>query len=158
MTVRLEVHVVFNLGYDTFFNNVGPSGNKQIVSDGHPDNPSMPLHVTKALRLMNGVITEVLDPNMYYSRLSFLESGKDAIDIKHALLQGKRVGFAGHKLPRISEKYYTRSSMNKNFFGASAEGCVRARYSDNLDSFKATLKDKTTRHRQRRKAEEHLQA
>jgi hypothetical protein len=28
MTVRLEVHVVFNLGYDTFFNNVGPSGNK----------------------------------------------------------------------------------------------------------------------------------
>ena len=48
--------------------------------------------------------------------------------------------------------------MNKNFFGTSAEGSVRARYSDNLDSFKATLKDRTTRHRQRRKAEEKLLA
>ena len=35
---------------------------------------------------MNGVVTEVLDPNMYYSRLSFLESGKDALGIKHALI------------------------------------------------------------------------
>ena len=39
MTVRLQIHVVFSLGYHTFFNNVGPSGNKQIVKDGHPDNP-----------------------------------------------------------------------------------------------------------------------
>lgn len=28
MTVRLEIHVVFSLGYRAFFNNVGPSGNK----------------------------------------------------------------------------------------------------------------------------------
>lgn len=34
---------------------------------------------------MNGVITEILDPNLFYSRLSFLESGKDAIDIKNEL-------------------------------------------------------------------------
>lgn len=101
---------------------------------------------------MNGVVTEVLDPNMYYSRLSFLESGKDALGIKHALIQGKRVGFAGHKLPRISEKYYTRTSMNKNFSGPSDVGSVRARFSDNFDSFKAALNDKAVRYRQKRKA------
>jgi hypothetical protein len=86
MTVRLEIHVIFHLSYNNFFNNIGPSGNKQIVSNGHPDNPAMPLHVTKTMRLMNGVISEIIDPDMYYSRLSFLESGKDAIDIKNELL------------------------------------------------------------------------
>jgi hypothetical protein len=37
------------------------------------------------MRLINGVITEIFDPNIYYSRFSFLESGKDAIDIKNDL-------------------------------------------------------------------------
>jgi hypothetical protein len=156
MTVRLEIHVVFHLSYSNFFNNIGPSGNRQIVSNGHPDNPAMPLHVTKAQHLMNGVITEILDPNMFFSRLSFLESGADAIDLKNELLQGKRVGFAGHKLPRISDKYYTRSSMIKNFFGTgtSTEGRIRAKFSDNLDSFRASLKDKTARYGRKRRAEE----
>ena len=36
----------------------------------------------KAMRLVNGVITELLDPKIYYSRFSFLESGKEAIDKK----------------------------------------------------------------------------
>lgn len=35
------------------------------------------------MRLVNGVITELLDSNIYYSRFSFLESGKEALDIKH---------------------------------------------------------------------------
>jgi hypothetical protein len=39
--------------------------------------------------LLNGVITEIFDPNIFYSRLSFLESGKDAIDIKNDLNAGK---------------------------------------------------------------------
>ena len=42
---------------------------------------------------MNGVVTEILDPNILYSRISFLESGKDAIDIKHDLSMGKKVGY-----------------------------------------------------------------
>ena len=42
---------------------------------------------------MNGLITELLDPNLFYSRLSFLESDKGAIDIKEDLNMGKRVGF-----------------------------------------------------------------
>ena len=39
----------------------------------------------KAMRLVNGVITELLDPKVYYSRFSFLESGKEAIDKKHVI-------------------------------------------------------------------------
>ena len=46
-----------------------------------------------ASRLVNGVISELLDPNLYYSRLSFLESGKEALDIKDELNHGRRVGF-----------------------------------------------------------------
>ena len=34
-----------------------------------------------SMRLINGAITEVLDPKLYYSRFSFLESGKEAIDL-----------------------------------------------------------------------------
>ena len=39
------------------------------------------------MRLVNGVITELLDPKVFYSRFSFLESGKQAIDIKHKISQ-----------------------------------------------------------------------
>lgn len=134
LTIRLEIDIIFHLSYNKFFNNIGPSGNKQ-----HDE----PKHVMKANRLMNGVITEVLDPNLYYSRFSFLESGKDAIDIKNQLFQGKRVGFQKYKLPSISEKYYTRSTNVKNFFGESSEGSIRAKFSDNLDSFKSQLREKT---------------
>ena len=84
LTIRIEIDVIFNLGYNKFFTNISLSGKKSIEE---------PKHVVKANRLMNGVITEVLDPNLYYSRFSFLESGKDAIDIKNQLFQGKRVGF-----------------------------------------------------------------
>jgi hypothetical protein len=31
---------------------------------------------------MNDVITNMLDPNLYFSRFSFLESGMDAINLK----------------------------------------------------------------------------
>ena len=36
----------------------------------------------QAMRLVNGVITQLLDPNIFYSRFSFLESGKEALDKK----------------------------------------------------------------------------
>jgi len=38
-----------------------------------------------AMRLISGCITEVIDPKLYYSRFSFLESGKEAIDIKYQM-------------------------------------------------------------------------
>jgi hypothetical protein len=73
LTIRLEIDVIFHLTYSKFFGNIGPSGKKL---------PTEPKHIKLASRLMNGVITEVLDPNLFFSRFSFLESGKDAIDIK----------------------------------------------------------------------------
>lgn len=38
------------------------------------------------MKLMNDVITHLLDPNLYYSRFSFLESGKEAINIKYEVI------------------------------------------------------------------------
>lgn len=35
------------------------------------------------MKLVNDVITHLLDPNLYYSRFSFLESGMEAINIKY---------------------------------------------------------------------------
>jgi len=83
------------------------------------------------MRLANGVITEVLDPSMYYSRLSFLESGKEAIDKKHKL--GNKSSIAansGFKLPNTANKYYTRSALVKNLIPNPSEGRVRARFND----------------------------
>lgn len=34
------------------------------------------------MKLMNDVITQLIDPNLYFSRFSFLESDKEAINIK----------------------------------------------------------------------------
>ena len=63
----------------------------------------------QVLRLINGVITEIFDPNIFYSRLSFLESGKDAIDIKTFLNQGK--AYNGYKQPNIQNKFSGPSDL-----------------------------------------------
>ena len=78
------------------------------------------------LRLVNGVITELFDPNIFYSRLSFFESGKDAIDIKTVLKQGK--SHNGFRLPRLQEKFNTRSALMTNLIPNPAEGKVRAKF------------------------------
>ena len=82
----------------------------------------------QVLRLINGVITEIFDPNIFFSRLSFLESGKDAIDIKTFLNQGKT--YNGYKQPNIQNKFYTRSALVKNLIPMPSEGKVRAKYSE----------------------------
>jgi len=80
------------------------------------------------MRLINGVITEVFDPNIFYSRLSFLESGKEALDIKNNLNQGRTHN--GYKLPNIKNKFYTRSALVKNLIPQPSEGKVRAKFGD----------------------------
>ena len=70
------------------------------------------------MRLINGAITELIDPKVYYSRFSFLESGKDAIDIKYKIhkrggqLESPERG--GGVLPNLKSKYYTRSTLVRN--------------------------------------------
>ena len=90
---------------------------------------------------MNGVITELLDPNLFYSRMTFLDSDKEAFDTYDKLNMGKRIGFQEYKLPNISEKYYTRSSKVRYQLQSSNEGRIRAKFSDNINNLKATLKE-----------------
>jgi hypothetical protein len=80
-------------------------------------------------RLINGAITEILDPNIYFSRFSFLESGKDAIDIKFKLNKKSLIS-NGISLPNVKNKYYTRSSLIKNLIPMPSEGKVRGMFGE----------------------------
>ena len=62
LSVRIQIENIFKQNYPKFFAN--------------EENENL------AMRHINGALTEVVDPKIYYSRFSFLESGKDAIDIK----------------------------------------------------------------------------
>ena len=63
LAVRIEVEIIFKNSYKIFF--------------------SKEQHERIALKLINDVITQLIDPNLYYSRLSFFESGREAINIKY---------------------------------------------------------------------------
>lgn len=101
-----------------------------------------PDHVHGAIRKMNGIITEILDPNLYYSRISFLESGKEAIDLKYEIGKGKAIGEGNFKLPSISSLFYTRSTLVKNLFETPTDGNIRKRFSDNSKNFKTSIRNK----------------
>lgn len=80
-----------------------------------------------ASRLINGAITEILDPNIYFSRFSFLESGKEAIEIKTKL---NKKTLNSSSLPNVKNKYYTRSTLIKNLIPFPSEGKVRALFGE----------------------------
>ena len=63
LTIRLEIESIYKNAYPLIM--IQP-GTEEV-----------------AMKLISGCITEIIDPKLYYSRFSFLESGKDAIDIKH---------------------------------------------------------------------------
>lgn len=63
LAIRVEMEVILKVNYPHFMDD---KTNEEIT-----------------MRSINGVITELLDPKIFYSRFSFLESGKDAIDLKH---------------------------------------------------------------------------
>ena len=69
LAIRVEMEVILKVNFPKFMED--PS-NQEIT-----------------MRSINGVITELIDPKIYYSRFSFLESGKDAIDIKHTMASRK---------------------------------------------------------------------
>jgi len=79
------------------------------------------------------VITEVFDPNIFYSRFSYLESGKDAIDIKICLNQGK--AHNGYKLPNIRNKFFTRSALINNLIPLPSDGKMRAKFMPKTNIF-----------------------
>ena len=76
LTIRVEMEVIFKMNYRKFLSNKGAT----VATSETQANQE------RCMRLINGVITEIFDPNIFYSRFSFLESGKDAIDIKNDLM------------------------------------------------------------------------
>ena len=105
LAIRVEMRVILKVNFPHFMENMS---NEEI-----------------AMRLVNGVITELLDPKIYYSRFSFLESGKEAIDRKHIINTKK-----SNTLEKGSAKYYTRSALVKNVIPRPSDGKVRAIFKD----------------------------
>jgi len=65
LAIRVEMEVILKVAYPRFME----------VKENE----------VKTMRMVNGVITELLDPMVFYSRFSFLESGKEAIELKTKL-------------------------------------------------------------------------
>jgi hypothetical protein len=99
LAMRVETEIIFKMNYRVFLGNKGQSlgGPKAPNSSDGPPKPKGAQNYSadilqnqdRILRLINGIITEIFDPNIFFSRLSFLESGKDAIDIKTQLNLGR---------------------------------------------------------------------
>ena len=108
LAIRVEMEVILKVNYPLFM--------------------EVKANEEKAMRLVNGVITELLDPKIYYSRFSFLESGKEAIDRKY-IMKTKNISTAGPKIDKKG-KYYVRSALVKNLIPAPSDGRVRALFKD----------------------------
>ena len=65
LAIRMEVEVIFKNTYPEFF--------------------SEETQEKIAMKLINDLITKLIDPNIFYSRFSFFESGRDAINIKYSV-------------------------------------------------------------------------
>lgn len=105
LAIRVEMEVILKVNFPHFMENI--------------------TNEEKAMRLVNGVITELLDPKIFYSRFSFLESGKEAIDKKHNINAKK-----SNTMEKGSSKYYTRSALVKNVIPRPSDGKVRAIFKD----------------------------
>lgn len=114
LTIRVQIEMMYKMHFRAFL--------------GRIDKTKSNKHQAICMRLINGVITEVFDPNIFFSRLSFLESGKDALDIKNNLNQGR--AHNGFKLPNIKDKFYTRSALVKNLIPLPSEGKMRSKFGE----------------------------
>ena len=71
------------------------------------------------MKLINDLITQLIDPNIFYSRFSFFESGRDAITIKY-----NKARSAAHQ--STCAKFFTRSALVSNLIPNPSEGKIRA--------------------------------
>jgi hypothetical protein len=62
LAIRIETEVIFKNSYPHFF--------------------KIERHEKIAMKHINDLITQLIDSNLFYSRFSFFESGRDAINIK----------------------------------------------------------------------------
>jgi hypothetical protein len=71
-----------------------------------------------------------MDPNLFYSRFSFFESGRDAITIK---LQKARSG----SQQTARSKFFKRSALVEQLFPQPSEGKLRALFGTGKQAFLA---------------------
>jgi len=108
LAIRVEMEVILKVNYPQFMD--------------------VKANEEKVMRLVNGVITELLDPKIYFSRFSFLESGKEAIDKKY-VINTKNINKSGPQQDKRG-KYYTRSALVKNLIPHPSDGRVRALFKE----------------------------
>ena len=118
LAMRVESELIFRTNYRHLLGKKGLENPSEGAMREIDENQS------RVLRLINGIISATFDQNLFYSRLSFLESGKDGLDIKSALARGKMV--KGFKLPALKQTFNTRSALVKNLIPQPSEGRVRA--------------------------------
>jgi len=82
LAIRREVEIIYKNSYKVFY--------------------SKSQHQKEAMKLINDVITQLIDPNIYYSRFSFFESGREAINIKYEKSKRQQGG---------QHKFFTRSAL-----------------------------------------------
>ena len=99
LAIRMELELIFKNSYKVFF--------------------SHPIHEAIAMKLINDVITELIDPNLYYSQFSFFGSGREAINMKQQLAKGAPPG---------GKSFFTRSALVQQLVPCPAEGHVRAMF------------------------------
>ena len=97
--IRIEIDAVFKYWFPQFF--------------------SITKYSDSALILINDVITRLLDPNLFFSRFSFFESDKRAVNLKFTMKKG------GIGLPALKAKYNTRSPLMKALVPKPSEGTWR---------------------------------
>lgn len=85
LAIRIMVENIFKNSYPNFFRN--------------------PLYEKIAIKLINDQITALIDPNLFYSRFSFFESGREAINIKCQKAKTKSMNTTG------GNKFYKRSAL-----------------------------------------------
>ena len=73
LCIRIIIENIFKNTYSEFFSK---EQHEQVRLQHHKN------IIQISVKLINDVITNMLDPNLYYSRFSFLESGMDAINLK----------------------------------------------------------------------------
>ena len=112
LAIRIEIEVIFKNSFPEFF--------------------SKEVQEKVAIKLINDLITELLDPNLYISRFSFYESGRDA----HVASSSSAMS-----------KFYTRSALMQQLIPNPSEGKIRALFGTGKQAIIAKI-DEMTRKRQ----------
>ena len=112
LAIRIECDLIFKNAYPNFFSN---ETQEKI-----------------AMKLINDLITQLIDPNIFYSRFSFFESGREAINIKYAMSRS-----AAHQSTRA--KFFTRSALVSQLIPNPSEGKIRALFGTGKNAILAKM-------------------